>query len=192
MVSLLYWGNNEYGHAAVFANGHYLSFHPARRDKVPWEELVGVPSKFNEHYNDDIEDCGGTPHQIDASHLDDDKVARRIWELRQQAPQYSFFTNNCSHMALKALIAGMSDEDHDIAHDLIDGLRRVGGHGVEHVGGIDQLVDYIVDNGHHLVPAFSRTRGPVFAIASAVAGIAAIKRVGITSPADVVRFVQNH
>jgi hypothetical protein len=191
MVILHYWGLDIFGHAAVQAGNEYLSFHPEHRDKIPMRELVGVTGRF-EDCSIELGDPRKRPHSVTSRTLDEGKIAKRIAELKAQDPKYCFLTNNCSHIAMRALAAGMSDDDRRLANTLIGGLDGMTGKSVAHVGTIDQIVDFVIEAAPKMWPALARARAPTQAVATVVAGLSGLKRAAITSPADVVRFVQAH
>jgi hypothetical protein len=192
MVRLFFWGQDAFGHAAVLAGDQYLSFHPKERSKLPLNELLGVEGRFGK-YGDEIESAEQMPQSVFSNSLDVKKVEQSIFDIRSRTPpHYNFLTNNCSHMALRVLHAGLSDHDKNVANALIDGAHQAFGKPVSGVGTIDKMVDFIIVNGPMLAPQLRLARPVAKGLATFVAAVVGGKRMLIASPADVVRFVRDH
>lgn len=187
MVTLFYWGLDQWGHAAIQAGDQYLSFHPADRRKSTEELVLDVPSIYHENFQDP-----GGYRTFSSIHLNERSVADKIRELRRSQPGYSLLRNNCSHMAKRALVAGLDDVDRQVLNRIIDDFRSIGGSHVDHCGAIDEVADILIEKSAAWGALGARVRGPGRAVALLAAGLLGGKRVGVLSPADVLRFMQRY
>ncbi len=195
MVTVYYWGENLYGHVSVSAGGQYLSFAPANSDKSLQELFPvppfsnGVPSRYIKFENDNTWDARTTQ----SHHLDETSVSSAIARIKSSQPAYSLGGNNCSHMALKVLHAGLSDHDKSWVSSMLDYAKGLGGRHVDGCGTIDEVEDHLLENASRFAPALARMRSPKAGIATiAAALVLGGKRALIASPADVVRFMNSH
>ncbi len=177
MVTVYTWTNNIVGHASVWADDQYLSFHPrgfnplsiaSERDLLSNAQFDGC---FSSNIDDDIETYGTRHASYALGSINEDAVREAILLIKQKKPKYAFYTFNCSDAVILAIQHGIQDDDDD-THSLIDTAKSAWQQlfptevrGASLADGLSQSIMQNISK----VAAAANTKGPVVRKATAVA-----------------------